>query len=1412
MDPEVQKADETRRAELNEIYSSIRTEMVNAGRSAEEAESAAVMVRNFFDVQAERLSISPLELYSQHAITVKKYDEENASGNQATAIERPVDSVQVTQESNGATQFSKRKKRGGQSQPKMVTLGFIYRGTGQIFLTKHANNLTFFHELGHFFLETTMTLANHPNATAQQKEDVQTLMDWFGVSGQNWYELSEKERSRCNEQFAYNYEVYLFDGKAPTAKMQGIFKRFTKWAIECYNDIRRKKNHVFHALFGTKLPEISDDVRMVMDRLVASDEAVENAAKARALEPHIAEINRGNMTDEEWEQYLKDHADSIEEAKTLLRISTLRNARRFVSRVESERRSAKYRLAKKRAELRKQFMEETRKEAFYRAKHFLRTGEMLDENGELIGLEDNHRIDAKYNTGKHKSIANLTTTKGGFDPAVIAELFGLDMSGEEFIRALVNRVNLKDAVELKVEEAMETEFSHLSDPEAINQDIAEALANETFTRAIAAEYKALKRSITPAREIAAYAKVVAKSVMEKSLWSDVSVGRYSRAEGKARRLAEKAMVKGDIEKAAEYKRQELLNHELAVRARQKRVLSEKIATLRTNAFKPDSKLAKTRDMNHVNVVRSILVEYGISTDKQAVRLKKSLELIEKHDPDLADTIRIRMADLADAIGERSGSTLTFSDVKMIFETATSFWELSRSEKVSIIDGKQVEQDVMLQELIAQGSDELSQRPDWLKAEPVMTGSQTKPRIWTERLLGVNASMRRVESWCRAMDGGKRGVFTKYLYEPVLDAATKFRERKFEVLTQVKDALKDLDIPDTLIRAKELDNSKWHEKNLTKAQILHILLHCGNESNKRKLALGYGWGSPVFDANNKMVRVDYSKLDNFIARMIAEGVLTKKDFDAIQRVWDIFESIKPEAQKAHKEIYGYYFDEVENTPFQTPFGTYRGGYAPAIVDSSRVDDGERRTAEEALGVIGDSFMMPTAPSGFTKSRSESYSKPLLLDLNLIAGHVDKVLRFAYIGPRVREVYRLLGDGKSPLTQLINQYDPRAIKEMFIPWLTRAQGQYVSKPSDVHKGSKDFDNICRLIRTRISMSAMAANILNTIQQYTGLSVAAARVDGKFLIRGTKEYAINPMGARASVIEKSDWMRQRLENNLFELSGDIEALILPKSKFKDTEEWVMKHAYFMQQHAQNTIDVPVWLAAYGQGISEGMGEREAIRHADNVIRDTQGSFNPEDMSRVEAGTPFSRLFTMFYSYFNMQYNLLATEGGMSWAKKNKARAAYVYFTTLIIPTLLSNALMQLAGGVDCGDDDEFDAVDLMRIGSTEIIKAHFALVPVAGSMVNALIGGSQDRFVPSPAITAFETTARTFGYIGKAVEGKDINAVQATKDTMNALSYGTGIPMGQLGKPLGYSMGVITGQVDPESVSDVVRGLISGRDVNK
>lgn len=308
---------------------------------------------------------------------------------------------------------------------------------------------------------------------------------------------------------------------------------------------------------------------------------------------------------------------------------------------------------------------------------------------------------------------------------------------------------------------------------------------------------------------------------------------------------------------------------------------------------------------------------------------------------------------------------------------------------------------------------------------------------------------------------------------------------------------------------------------------------------------------------------------------------------------------------------------------------------------------------------------------------------------------------------------------------------------------------------------------------------------------------------------------------VIEKSEYMKTRVGASMYEIMQTMESLVNDVSKLDKMREFATKHGYFLQQGTQNVVDIVTWMAAYDKAHTEtNMTEHEAVRRADSAVRMTQGSFAPEDISRFETGGALTRAFTQFYSYFNMQANLLGTE--MLNTTRNlgvrdgAGRLMFVYMYGFMIPALLSEILVEAFSGFDTGDDDDFDAWDALRLFFRSQYRPFLAMVPVAGSAVNAGINmwnekPYDDRISTSPSVSMVESAVRAPNSVYKAIF-EDGSWSRGAKDAMTMIGMMARFPLGQLGKPVGYIMDVNQGKANPESVMDYVRGLVSGRDVNK
>ena len=150
--------------------------------------------------------------------------------------------------------------------------GMFDRMADTIALLKNADASTFIHEFGHFELETMSRIERDLRAVPvsemtegerQILADFQTVLDWFGVKdADTWAAMSLEEQREHHEKFARGMEAYLFEGKAPSEALRGVFSR-----------VARLLKRIYRTLAGLNV-ELSDDIREVFGRLLASDEQI----------------------------------------------------------------------------------------------------------------------------------------------------------------------------------------------------------------------------------------------------------------------------------------------------------------------------------------------------------------------------------------------------------------------------------------------------------------------------------------------------------------------------------------------------------------------------------------------------------------------------------------------------------------------------------------------------------------------------------------------------------------------------------------------------------------------------------------------------------------------------------------------------------------------------------------------------------------------------------------------------------------------------------------------------------------------------------------------------------------------------------------------------------------------------------
>ncbi len=1251
-------------------------------------------------------------------------------------------------------------------------------------LGKAADPSTFFHESAHYFFEFLTRLNVNENTPQTVKDDYQKLLKWLEVPE------GQAPNTAQLEQFARGFEAYIMEGKAPSTGLKKAFATFKVWLTSVYRQLK-----------GLDV-QLNDEVRGVMDRLLATEEEIAAARLQSAESPFIHDAVVAGMSDKLATRYMKATLEARQFAEEEMTTALMRDLTR--------KQTAEYKA--KRKEVREEMEKVVAARPNQRALAILQTGKLpdgselpsdtpaikLDPKSVQAVLEANGTPDLKLPRG-------VTNRKSGFPVGVVAEGMGYQSEGQ-FLSELAATKPFPVAVEEATEQMMRGLYPELLGAPQATEEAIKALHNEGRSEMLQLELEYLiekapglfrdvvRKTVRRPPSIKAV-RAQAQAMIGKQIVRDIRPAMYQRAEVKAAKLAGEALAKGDIHAAFDAKNRELLNHELYRAAVTARAELARAKPFFKKFFRKNDELAKSRDMDLVNAGRAILAEFGVGkTDKSA---QEYLQPIQNYDQETYQT----MLAIVDSATEGAGPVeeVTYDNFSAMNLALEAIWDLSKNIKTIEVDGKKVSQEKAIGEMQANISERLK-APDQAEYKK----SADERDIFTRWLQSARAAFTRVESWTVLMDGGEQGAFHDYMLNPVFEGVTQYRLEKTKYVKKYLELVQPLK---GTLSGEEILSPELKFKFKNKAQLLGMLLHTGNDSNKSKLLRGYGWGTVAEDGT-----LDTVKFDAFIARMQRDGVLTKADYDFVQSVWDLFEEMKPMAQKAHKSMYGFYFNEVTADEFSTPFGTYRGGYAPAKVDTFLSEDAALRSEKEQLERSNNSYAFPTAGRGATKTRVEAYAAPLQMDLGLVGSHIDWALRFAHIEPHVKSVSKMLWN--KGFQQSLSALDPTVRSNMLIPWLQRTAQQSVETPSTTSFG-RGLDAFCRTIRNRSSLNIMALNVVNTIEQYTGLSVAATKVAPHYLRDGLWSYLRDRKNVAESVTSKSDYMRTKVGESAREVQHTIDRLLLEPTKFEKAREFAESHGYFMQQSTQGVVDIVVWTGAYNQAIEKKLSEQEAVREADSIVRQTQGSGAPESVSRAETGTPFTRLFMSFYGYFNMQTNLLGVEGTFAremGMRKGAGRGLYLYAMGFMIPAILGAALRKLAAGGFDEDDDEQYLDDFMEMFFLGQARAFFALLPgstgqFAQRMVGLNKGYHDDKVSLSPAISAIEAVTSTPKSVYKAI-AEEGSKKKAVKDVLNSIGTLTGYPTGAFGRPAGYLIDVNEGNANPTGLIDFTRGLVTGR----
>jgi len=1197
----------------------------------------------------------------------------------------------------------------------------VGNGDTVIRLFQTADLSTMLHESGHYFLTVMQDIAARGEAGASA--DYATVKAWWGENAADVAADAKRvmpdvavtaddvKAALANgttgdvmkdaaidvgmqEQWARAFEAYLMEGKAPSADLRSAFEKFRAWLISVYRRLT--------SLNVT----ISDDIRGVFDRMIASDEEIAKAtAETGDAGPVFATAEQMGLTGEQYAAFLKLRDQAQEEAKARLLRETMVPIKRQQEKWFKEERKA----------VREQVERDVNAYPMFRALEWMGNRRWLGE-GQPEEMPDIRLSKAvmveRYGEGVLKTLPRGKQTiyalEGGLDPDEAAGWFGF-RSGDEMVKALETSPGRKEAIDAETDKVMRDRHGDALNDGAIEAEALDAVhASDKRGLWIAAELKAVVDVAGTGKAMTMKeARASARATIAKMRVRDaMNANRFLAAERKA---ADEAARLG------------------ATLAREKIWLDNarrKVGTAARAALRGDGSVEAVADAIEANNAKfeTTIASYTVP-DREVVGKDGQTRTINGGERTATSLgYNELVAKLIDAKRRQLLNHAFYSEARKVadeVEKAERFVEKlnkkSHREKIAGAgrrDNAQVDYLSAIDELLErydfrQMSGAAEQRRGSLNAfiaamtaagrenelaipESVLADAASKPykTLPVEELRGVVDSLKNLEHialrWNKLIDAqherefsataesiaeaidknlpkrqpgavktkGERAHNTARAYlDMVLNATTLLREM---------DGFKDRGATYQAIKAP-LDEaaSRLIVRKQDAATALEGLYEVYSKDERRAMSvrthmpeLGFALSKweKIALALNTGNEGNLSRLTDPRARRpftmdqvnAVLAGLDERDADFIQSVWDYVGTFKGDIAARERRATGVEPAWVEPSPVMIGGKQLAGGYYPIKYDTRLSSTAADRETVDIANSL--------AAGRFGKAQTRNGH----LKERAAAGDGSIDLDMAVMHKHVNQVI----------------YDLEMSEPVANAWRLIQDGRVRSALDDAGRSS-DFDAlqawlkdaaegelgatsqigaVMRGLKSNFTAAKLAFNLSNAVLQLAGVAQSFVVVGKKDMAIGIMKVARSPRDVANEVAAKSPFMASRqttFNKDVMDFYSDpTDGMTASRLQEFKRNIWGPLSFWLMQKVQWHFADVPTWVAGYEQGMRKfGNDQAQAIAHADSLVKRAQASGLFVDRTGIERGSLSSR------QRQNDFVKLFSTLGSYMFAKFNVA-----------------------------------------------------------------------------------------------------------------------------------------------------------------
>ncbi|MFC5760386.1 hypothetical protein ACFPWW_26985 [Rhizobium sp. GCM10022189] len=1034
-----------------------------------------------------------------------------------------------------------------------------------------------------------------------------------------------------HSRFAQAAETYLIEATAPSPQMRGVFEQFRDWLTSIY---RR--------LVALDFP-LAPDVAAIFFRLLACDTAIDMAqADLGGEEPVFASAEAAGLAQPRYDRLLKLRALAAQEAKSRL-------LRQMMEPVRREDETA-YKAEK--AAVRREVEKEIDATGLYRAIEWMANGRWLDAQTPAPSGDirfDRAALETRYGAGILDALPRgrqpLHADRGGLDPDIVADLFGLG-SGDELVAAMTLAPARADAIAFEVERVMlERHSDMLIDGSAEERAIA-ALHNDRRAEWLAAELAALIEVAGSGDGLtAAEAKAYARSATAGMEVADAMDGARFLAAG--RRTGIEAVRLG-----------EELGEDAAWRERASRKpgTGDGEVSLRAGEDERIGKLITARRrqlLNHATYAESLEIAGEVEKiEAKAASLAGGPARESLAQAVLRDGGRIDYAGAVDALldryglaGERKDAAQGRGDPRAALRDYMQAMkdegrenELAIPDSVLIGSGRQSYKEITLERLRAVAAAlgniqhaarragklvDADRKADLAETVSSLVRGLKSRKPATDEALRPFHRARAADAALTDMDAGFAWQAFK---APFAAAAERLAQRRQKAGADLQ-ALYDVYSPQ---ERRQMDEPRYLPalgQSLSKWEAIAIALNTGNEVNRRRLT----------DARIEGA-FDEAGLDAVL------GLLDARDAAFVQSVWDYLASFEPDIAAREKRLTGITPQWVAPTPVTIAGKALRGGYYPLAYDGVE-------TAEElSQALLRGRCVKSATAAGHGRSRA---GRPLAADIAVLHRHVNHFIHDLELCEPLANARRLLEheELKDAMARAGRLFEGSILKG----WMNDIGAGALTAAGLVGRSA-------RLAKDNAVAASLAQELAATLcSRYplTDMIAAAGRAD---FLAGLRSGFDPELPGRLA--DRSPEIGRR------SILGDR------GTAWETTALWLGETLQFF------LVEMPLWLACHDKAERQpGADQARAIADADAGIRQATSGLRPRRAERSET----LRLFKALTAHLAGKFEAAAGDGNADAARAARQGASLAMdLTALAMVDAVFAAAIGTGTGTGDGDGD--------------------------------------------------------------------------------------------------------------------------------